>query len=138
MRAWTPRTGAASIRGMDFRLTAGLFILISFQAQALENPWSKIKGPAPGAPESIGTPTAGCLRGAAMLKDPGEGYLLMRPSRGRNFGHPRLVQAIENVAIQLKQEKKPPLMVADLGMPRGGPTLSMHSSHQSGLDADIW
>ncbi|NDD92139.1 penicillin-insensitive murein endopeptidase [bacterium] len=110
----------------------------STHAEAIENPWTKIKSPAQGQAESIGTPSAGCLRGAAALKDQGEGYKLVRPSRGRYFGHPRLIEAVEQAAETLAKQKKPPLLIADLGLPRGGPTLSAHSSHQTGLDVDIW
>jgi len=44
----------------------------------------------------------------------------------------------------LKNWDKPPpdrfgdTAYCDLGQPRGGPTLSGHRSHQSGLDVDIW
>ena len=30
------------------------------------------------------------------------------------------------------------MLIGDLGQPRGGPTLSGHRSHQTGLDVDIW
>jgi penicillin-insensitive murein endopeptidase len=32
----------------------------------------------------------------------------------------------------------PGLLVGDIGQPRGGPMLTGHTSHQVGLDADIW
>lgn len=108
------------------------------QAHAIENPWTKIRAPSDGIAESIGTPTAGCIRGAKGLKEGGKGYFLMRPSRGRSFGHPRLVGLLEKTSASLHDSKKAPLLIGDLGLPRGGPTLSAHASHQSGLDADIW
>jgi len=107
-------------------------------SQAVENPWSKIKLPAPGLTESIGSPSAGCIRGASSLEDGEPGYFLMRPSRGRHFGHPSLIGLIKKVATELQTHREPPLLLGDIGLPRGGPTLSAHASHQTGLDADIW
>ncbi|MBU6375177.1 MAG: penicillin-insensitive murein endopeptidase [Bdellovibrionales bacterium] len=120
-------------------ITLAAFIPVTWaDGEALDNPWTKIKSPASGQAESIGVPSAGCLRGAQALPDQGPGYKLMRPSRGRTFGHPRLIATIEQVGKILATAKKPPLLIGDLGLPRGGPTLSAHSSHQTGLDVDIW
>jgi len=60
-------------------------------------------------------------------------------SRNRNWGHPVLVRLIERLAKQAKaHESWPGLLVGDLSQPRGGPMLTGHTSHQVGLDADIW
>jgi penicillin-insensitive murein endopeptidase len=120
-------------------IVAFTLVVAALPALALDNPWTRIKAPAEGRPESIGSPSAGCLRGAAALTTESvQGYILMRPSRGRNFGHPRLVTLIEEIAKERASRKQAPLLIGDLGLPRGGPTMSAHSSHQTGLDADIW
>jgi penicillin-insensitive murein endopeptidase len=105
-----------------------------------KNPWSQVRGPAP-APQGaqvIGTPTAGCLTGALMLPIKGAGFRLARPERRRNFGHPELVRLIRSLGAELAASREPPLFIGDLSQARGGPTLSAHASHQTGLDADIY
>ncbi len=102
------------------------------------NPWAAITSPTIGMPESIGSPTAGCLKGGTRLQDSGKGYLLMRPNRGRAFAHPRTVQLLKHMGLELLSKTGAPVLIGDLGFPRGGPTMSAHSSHQNGLDADIW
>jgi penicillin-insensitive murein endopeptidase len=62
----------------------------------------------------------------------------MRLSRDRYFGHPDLVQFIEKLGQSAQDKHLGTLLVGDLGMARGGPTLSGHRSHQTGLDVDIW
>ncbi|HLD99178.1 MAG TPA: penicillin-insensitive murein endopeptidase [Bdellovibrionota bacterium] len=102
------------------------------------SPWVLTNGPAIGVPESIGTPSAGCLRGAAKLAEDGTGYYLMRVSRGRSYGHPRLVQLLQSISKEIVTADGAPVLFGDLSLPRGGPTMSAHSSHQTGLDADVW
>ena len=63
----------------------------------------------------------------------------MRLSRNRNWGHPRLIETLEKLAHKVpKISKWHGLLVGDISQPRGGPMLTGHSSHQIGLDADIW
>ena len=102
------------------------------------NPWISVKTPAQGNPEAIGFYSAGCLRGAATLPPSGDGFQTMRPSRHRNFGHPVLVDYIESISRLSARAGLGGFLVGDLAMPRGGPTGSMHASHQIGLDVDIW
>ncbi|MFZ1412957.1 MAG: penicillin-insensitive murein endopeptidase, partial [Defluviicoccus sp.] len=94
--------------------------------------------PAPLPAAAIGAPAKGCLAGAAALPLSGSGYEVMRPSRRRTFGHPRLIAFITALAAQAPAGGWPGLMVGDLAQARGGPTPSGHRSHQSGLDVDIW
>ncbi|MFA5982651.1 MAG: penicillin-insensitive murein endopeptidase [Methylococcaceae bacterium] len=108
------------------------------QATADSNPWAHVQQPSPVKAESIGTYTAGCISGAATLPINGNGYQVMRLSRKRNFGHPNLVFFIEKLGQVAVNEDWGGFLVGDLGQPRGGPTLSGHRSHQTGLDVDIW
>jgi penicillin-insensitive murein endopeptidase len=63
----------------------------------------------------------------------------MRLSRNRNWGHPSLVHFIEKFAAQAsKATGWNGILVGDMAQPRGGPTVSDHASHQTGLDVDIW
>jgi len=100
--------------------------------------WASLRTPSEGEASSIGSYSAGCLSGAAVLPQNGAHYAVMRPSRRRNFGHPELIRFIEGLSADLEQAKLPLLLVGDLGGPRGGPMLSGHASHQTGLDVDLW
>ena len=51
--------------------------------------------PFPGPPRSIGGDFAGCLAGAVSLPITGPTWQVMRPSRNRNWGNPRLIRFIE-------------------------------------------
>jgi penicillin-insensitive murein DD-endopeptidase len=95
--------------------------------------------PAPLASRSIGSYTNGCLAGGVALPITGETWQVMRLSRNRNWGNPRLIDYIERFASDARSlDQWPGLLVGDLSQPRGGPMLTGHSSHQIGLDVDIW
>ena len=100
--------------------------------------WGAMRTTAPGAPAAVGGYGAGCLLGAVPLPLDGANYAVMRPSRRRFFGHPDLLKFVEGLSADLQQAKLPLLLVGDMGGPRGGPMLSGHASHQSGLDVDLW
>ena len=104
----------------------------------VDNPWSRVAKPSPLPPESIGSTSAGCLRGAVPLELHGPGFEVMRPSRRRMFGHPRLLAFLRNLGAAASSAGLGSVIIGDLGQPRGGPTLSGHASHQNGLDADLW
>ena len=100
--------------------------------------WALIKEPARGPARSIGSASLGCLQGAESLPPDGQGYQIMRLSRGRFYGHPSLVDYLQKLAVELDREKVGPMLVGDLGLPRGGWMKSGHASHQTGIDVDIW
>jgi len=104
------------------------------------NPWAAIRQPTNfnGQAQSIGTYDAGCLSNAVPLPADGIGYQVMRLSRNRFYGHPSLKQLIETLAKQVDSRHLGTLLVGDLSQPRGGPALTGHRSHQTGLDVDIW
>ena len=69
----------------------------------------------------------------------GKTWQVMRLSRNRNWGHPDLIRFLERFADKVPQAAGwPGLLVGDLAQARGGPMLTGHTSHQVGLDADIW
>ncbi len=100
--------------------------------------WAKITQPRLGPAEALGGYSAGCLVGAKKLPLTGEGYQVMRPQRLRYFGHPALLNFIRTHAKENKQAGGGDLLIGDMSRPRGGPTISGHVSHQTGLDVDIW
>ncbi len=110
-------------------------------ASALANPadsWSAVRQPTHSAPEVIGGPAAGCLQGAQSLPPSGIGYQLMKLARNRFHGHPSLIHYLQTLSKALQSHGVGTLLIGDLSQPRGGPTPSMHRSHQNGLDVDIW
>ncbi len=126
-------------------LVASLVAVLGAKAQAVAaplpfdaKPWAIQVKPAAGAPKAIGDYSRGCVQGAVVLPEHGPGYQVMRPARRRNFGHPALVAFVQRLAKSLRKQKLGPLMVGDLAQPRGGPALSGHASHQTGLDVDLW
>src|SRR5215467_2058298 len=91
------------------------------------------KGPA----HVFGFYAHGCLEGAAELPINGPTWQVMRLSRNRNGGHPKLVAFIERLSTKAAKLGWPGLLVGDMSQPRGGPMLTGHASHQVKLDADI-
>ena len=95
--------------------------------------------PAPLAARAIGFYARGCLAGATALPVDGKTWQVMRLSRNRNWGHPSLIAFLERFSAKVPQLAGwPGILVGDLSQPRGGPMLTGHTSHQVGLDADIW
>lgn len=89
--------------------------------------------------KSYGFYSKGCLAGGEILEQDGPAWQVMRLSRNRNWGHPKLISYVKRLATDAKKlDGWPGLLVGDLAQPRGGPMLSGHASHQIGLDADIW
>ena len=89
--------------------------------------------------QAIGGYARGCVAGATALPHDGETWQVMRWSRNRNWGHPKLVEFMQRLAQRVPEVNGwPGLLVGDMSQPRGGPMLTGHASHQLGLDADIW
>ncbi len=103
-----------------------------------DDPWKRVKLPTRSGPEAIGGYSAGCVRGALALEITGNGFQVMRLSRRRWFGHPKLLNFIRGFASTTRTDGLGSLLIGDMAQPRGGPTLSGHASHQTGLDVDIW
>jgi penicillin-insensitive murein DD-endopeptidase len=90
-------------------------------------------------PQAIGFYSNGCIAGAQALPINGPTWQVMRLSRNRNWGHPHLVAFMHRLAKKLpKVSDWHGMLVGDMSQPRGGPMLTGHTSHQVGLDADIW
>jgi penicillin-insensitive murein endopeptidase len=94
--------------------------------------------PLPGPPQSIGFYSTGCLAGGLELPIDGPTWQVMRLSRNRNWGNPRLIAFLEQLGSNAKKVGWNGLLVGDMSQPRGGPMLTGHASHQVGLDSDIW
>jgi len=94
--------------------------------------------PTAGAPHVYGFYSHGCIAGAEALPINGPTWQVMRLSRNRNWGHPKLIKFLERLSARAAKMGWPGLLVGDMAQPRGGPMITGHASHQVGLDADIW
>ena len=94
--------------------------------------------PSGGAPAPLGSYSAGCAAGAVALPETGPTWQAMRLSRNRNWGHPALVDMVQDLGRAAARRGWAGIYVGDMSQPRGGPMLTGHRSHQIGLDADIW
>lgn len=90
------------------------------------------------APEVYGSYARGCGDGFQALAETGPTWQAMRLSRNRYWGHPELIEYIQDLSRQAARIGWNGLYVGDMSQPRGGPMLTGHASHQIGLDADIW
>ncbi|MBO0661581.1 penicillin-insensitive murein endopeptidase [Jiella sp. MQZ9-1] len=118
----------------------GPFAIPTAQAEpAAKFLFSQKKTPTAGPTRSIGFYSNGCLGGGAQLPADGPHWQAMRLSRNRRFGNPVTIAVIERIAGDAaKTGVWPGLLVGDISQPRGGPMSSGHSSHQIGLDFDVW
>jgi penicillin-insensitive murein endopeptidase len=115
-------------------LLAAMFATVAASAQE----WGQVSTPTAGPPQSIGFYTAGCLQGAQALPLDGPGYEVIRISRNRYWGQPVTLDFIKTLSEKVRAAGQAPLYIGDIGQPRGGPAVSGHASHQTGLDADLW
>jgi penicillin-insensitive murein endopeptidase len=114
-------------------------VLTRLPQDAAKRVFGLATSPAPGPARAIGSYARGCLAGATALPADGLNWQVMRPSRGRAWGHPLLIAFLERLSVTAAaQAQWPGLLVGDIGQPRGGPMLTGHLSHQIGLDADLW
>ena len=89
--------------------------------------------------EPLGFYSRGCQAGAVQLPETGPTWQAMRLDRNRNWGQPILVDFIQDLSrVAAAQPGWSGLYIGDMSQPRGGPMLTGHASHQTGLDADIW
>ncbi|MEM7241681.1 MAG: penicillin-insensitive murein endopeptidase [Pseudomonadota bacterium] len=90
-------------------------------------------------PAVIGSTSRGCLAGGQELAENGPTWQAMRLSRNRNWGHPVLIDYVERVSAKVAARTNwKGLYIGDMNQPRGGPMISGHVSHQSGIDVDVW
>lgn len=89
------------------------------------------------ATQSIGAYTAGCIRNSTAIPMEGEGFQVIRPGRGRYFANPETIEFIVDLGKRVNEYVGGIILIGDVAQQTGGPMLDEHSSHQTGLDADI-
>jgi penicillin-insensitive murein endopeptidase len=112
---------------MKFIILLSIFFTWILCAHAIDTPVS----------ESIGSYTAGCIRNSSELESEGNGFQVIRPSRGRYYGNSEMITFIESLSESVSTKLNGLLLIADISQQTGGPIPDDHSSHQTGLDADI-
>lgn len=100
--------------------------------------FSRATGASAPPARAIGTYAKGCLAGAVELSADGANFQAMRLSRGRRWGHPATIAFVKDLAGAAPVLGLGGILVGDIGQPRGGPMLFGHTSHQVGLDVDVW
>lgn len=127
-----------------YRPLSLILLMLTAQQTAVANGnaqrWSQLATPSLSVhgSQSIGNYTSGCIAGAQTLPSNGSGYQVMRLSRNRYYGHDHLIEFIQHLGSFTATNRLGTLLIGDLGQARGGPMISGHRSHQSGLDVDIW
>lgn len=92
-----------------------------------------------GPSEAIGFYSNGCVAGAQQLAETGPTWQAMRLSRNRNWAHSEMIDYVQTLSANVARNTSwEGLYVGDMSQPRGGPMLTGHASHQSGIDADFW
>ena len=111
-------------------------VLSSKQAKQL---FGAKDAPSSAPAQPYGSYARGCLAGGVQLAETGPTWQAMRLSRNRNWGHPELIDYVQDLSRKAAQQPGwKGLYFGDFSQPRGGPMLTGHASHQIGLDADIW
>src|SRR3974377_2233758 len=95
--------------------------------------------PSLGKAMAIGYYPRGCLQGGVELPPDGQNWQGVRLSRKPNWGHPEMINFLERcVPLPAKATGWKGILIGDMAQPRGGPLPYGHTSHQIGLDVDIW
>ncbi|WP_306120975.1 penicillin-insensitive murein endopeptidase [Roseitalea sp. MMSF_3504] len=135
----------SNLRGRPMALAFCAMTLIGALAPApaqAQEPARQLFGntdlPSASAPRVHGFYSGGCIAGAVAMPVDGPNWQAMRLERNRRWGHPELIALIQRLADEAVDEGWPGLLVGDIAQPRGGPMLTGHRSHQTGLDADLW
>lgn len=124
--------------GLFALLAAALLAAPAAAAPLAKNLFGAAERGSEHAPSPLGRHAEGCLAGAVEIPETAPGWQAVRLSRNRNWGHPAALAFLHRLAPAAQAAGWPRLLVGDVSQPRGGPMTSGHSSHQIGLDLDIW
>jgi len=112
---------------------------VAMQAVEARMLFGKVPDGSGEGPAVFGEYAKGCIGGARQLAETGPTWQAMRLSRNRHWGHPETLDFVKTLSrFAAAQPGWSGLYVGDISQPRGGPMLSGHRSHQTGMDVDIW
>ncbi|OLQ87184.1 penicillin-insensitive murein endopeptidase [Vibrio panuliri] len=120
------------------KMTWAIFLTLFWSFSLFASPWESFSQPNRLSPEAIGSYANGCLLGAKALPLNGHGYQVLRSQNKRYYGHPNTIAFIERLSSKARSELRTHILIGDMSLPQGGRFSSGHTSHQTGLDADIW
>ena len=86
-----------------------------------------------------GSTAAGCIEGSSKLDDSQQSFQIQRWAPDRDYGHPLMLQYLEDLRARTKEIDLPPLLIGDISRILGGPygPKSNHASHNTGIDVDL-
>lgn len=120
-------------------LVLAVSVALPVQAETKANQlFGSVSSASDSRPMPYGSYAKGCADGLVQLPETGPTWQAMRLSRNRNWGHPVMIDFLVELSQTARQIGWAGLYIGDISQPRGGPMTSGHSSHQIGLDADIW
>ena len=119
-------------------LVLALLLAVPAEAQLAKTQFGAVAAPSAQPAAPIGSYAKGCAAGLVQLPETGDSWQAMRLSRNRNWGHPELVDMVQDLGRHMNRIGWAGIYVGDMSQPRGGPMLTGHRSHQIGLDADVW
>ena len=120
----------------DFSSLSRALELATLQGYKYHGPFTPYTG---SSTRIYGTTSAGCIAGADMLTDEHQDFQLQRWAKGRNYGHPMMMQYLQDLRARTTQMGLPPLLIGDISRSLGGPygPRSNHASHNTGIDVDL-
>lgn len=125
---------------MQILLLLLLLIAPNLAAAAMLD-WHLVAKPTKQKAQIYGSHTAGCMDGGVKLPDSGVGFVAGDVEDNRAYGQPELINYITQLGTITHDKLQRTLIIGDLASPKGGPApiySSLHQSHQTGLDVDIW
>lgn len=128
------------IRSVTIILTAcaALFTGGTAEAQVAREVFGALSGPAGQRTDAVGNYNRGCLMGGVEMPPDGPHWQDVRRNRNKSYGHPATIDFLKRFSeIVAANDNWRGILIGDISQPRGGPAVG-HSSHQIGLDADIY
>jgi penicillin-insensitive murein DD-endopeptidase len=123
------------------KVIAIILLLMPNLASAEIFSWHKVTVPTDNNPAVYGSYSAGCMDGGIKIPHSGVGYILGDVQDNREFGQPEMVNYINALGEKIYTDIGRTLIIGDIANARGGPApigSTLHQSHQTGLDVDIW
>lgn len=132
-------TPAHSQETIDEDAQLRTFALTHLPASAARRAFGTVGSAASGGVSIVGEYWKGCYTGGVRFAPAGPHWQVMRLYRNRNWGTPILTSFLERFSAKAAARTGwPGILIGDMSQPRGGPMLTGHSSHQLGIEADIW
>ncbi len=123
------------------RILILLIVIIPNIASAQMLDWHNVRTPTNNPSKVYGAYAAGCMDGGIKLPGSGAGYVLGAVKDNREYGQPEMINYISKLGEKVNSITGRTLIIGDIANARGGPApinSSLHQSHQTGLDVDIW